>query len=37
MAGFFTYGEYGKTINGKPEFHSGTNSWVALKEKEMKR
>jgi hypothetical protein len=33
MAGFFTYGEYGKTINGKPEFHSGTNSWVVLKEK----
>jgi hypothetical protein len=33
MAGFFTYGEYGKTINGAPEFHSGTNSWVALKEK----
>ena len=33
MAGFFTYGEYGTTINGNPEFHSGTNSWVALKEK----
>lgn len=33
MAGFFTYGEYGKTINGRPEFHSGTCSWVALKEK----
>lgn len=33
MAGFFTYGEYGKTKNGRPEFHSGTISWVAIKEK----
>jgi hypothetical protein len=33
MAGFYTYGEYGKGINGKHEFHSCTNSWVALKEK----
>ena len=33
MAGFFTYGEYGKAINGKHEFHSTTCSWVALKEK----
>lgn len=33
MAGFFTYGEYGRTIKGRPEFHSGTCSWVALKEK----
>jgi len=33
MAGFFTYGEYGRTINGRPEFHSGTCSWIALKEK----
>ncbi len=33
MAGFFTYGEYGRTINGAAEFHSGTCSWVALKEK----
>ena len=33
MAGFFTYGEFGKAINGKHEFHSCTNSWVALKEK----
>lgn len=32
MAGFFTYGEYGKNINGKQEFHSTTCSWVALKE-----
>jgi len=33
MAGFFTYGEYGKGLNGKHEFHSTTCSWVALKEK----
>jgi hypothetical protein len=33
MAGFYTYGEYGKTINGDNEFHSTTCSWVVLKEK----
>ena len=33
MAGFFTYGEFGRAVNGKHEFHSTTNSWVALKEK----
>jgi hypothetical protein len=33
MAGFFTYGEFGKGLNGKHEFHSTTCSWVALKEK----
>jgi hypothetical protein len=33
MAGFFTYGEYGKGIEGKQKFHSTTCSWVALKEK----
>jgi hypothetical protein len=33
MAGLYTYGEFGKAINGKHEFHSTTNSWVALKEK----
>ncbi|MCW8850962.1 MAG: FIST C-terminal domain-containing protein [Melioribacteraceae bacterium] len=33
MAGFYTYGEYGKGINGKHEIHSTTCSWVALKEK----
>jgi Uncharacterized conserved protein len=33
MAGFFTYGEYGKSIDGKQRFHSTTCSWVALKEK----
>lgn len=33
MAGFYTYGEFGKAANGKHEFHSTTCSWVALKEK----
>ena len=33
MAGFYTYGEFGRAIDGKHEFHSTTNSWVALKEK----
>jgi hypothetical protein len=33
MAGFYTYGEFGRAINGKHEFHSTTNSWVTLKEK----
>ena len=33
MAGFYTYGEYGKGLNGKHEFHSTTCSWVVLKEK----
>ena len=33
MAGFYTYGEFGKGINGKHEFHSCTNSWVVLKER----
>ncbi len=33
MAGFYSYGEYGKGIDGKHDFHSTTNSWVALKEK----
>jgi hypothetical protein len=33
MAGFYTYGEFGKAINGTHEFHSTTCSWVALKEK----
>lgn len=32
MAGFYTYGEFGKGINGKHEFHSTTCSWVAIKE-----
>jgi len=33
MAGFFTYGEYGRAKNGRQEFHSGACCWVALKEK----
>jgi len=33
MAGFFTYGEYGRLKKGKQEFHSGACCWVALKEK----
>ena len=33
MAGFYTYGEFGRGINGKHEFHSTTCSWVVLKEK----
>lgn len=33
MAGFYTYGEFGRTPDGKHDFHSTTNSWVALKEK----
>jgi hypothetical protein len=33
MAGFYTYGEYGRVLNEGQEFHSTTNSWVALKEK----
>lgn len=33
MAGFYTYGEFGKAMNGKHEFHSTTCSWVVLSEK----
>lgn len=33
MAGFFTYGEYGKGLDNNYKFHSTTCSWVALKEK----
>ena len=33
MAGFYTYGEFGKGLNGKHEFHSTTCSWVAIKER----
>lgn len=32
MAGFFTYGEFGRTKNGNNEFHANTCCWVALKE-----
>jgi len=33
MAGFYTYGEFGRALNGKHEFHSTTCCWVAIKEK----
>ncbi|MDO8899305.1 MAG: FIST N-terminal domain-containing protein [Bacteroidales bacterium] len=33
MAGFFTYGEFGRAKNGKQHIHSGACCWVALKEK----
>lgn len=33
MAGFFTYGEFGRTREGHNEFHASTCCWVALKEK----
>ncbi len=33
IAGFFTYGEFGRTKNGNNEFHNNTCCWVALKEK----
>lgn len=33
MAGFFTYGEYGKSENGKYEYHNNACCLVALKEK----
>ncbi len=33
MAGFYSYGEYGRGENGKHEFHSTTCCWVAIKEK----
>ena len=33
MAGFYCYGEFGRTKNDKQEFHSTTISWAAIKEK----
>jgi hypothetical protein len=33
MAGFFTYGEIGRSYQGKQNFHSGACCWVTLKEK----
>lgn len=33
MAGFFTYGEFGRTKNGNNEFHNSTCCWLVLKEK----
>jgi hypothetical protein len=32
MAGFFSYGEYGRATGGNNEFHNMTCCWVALKE-----
>jgi len=32
MAGFYTYGEFGRAKGGKQHFHSGVCCWVALKE-----
>ncbi|HSK11564.1 MAG TPA: FIST N-terminal domain-containing protein [Phnomibacter sp.] len=32
MAGFFTYGEYGRATGGNNEFHNMTCCWVAIKE-----
>ena len=34
MAGFFSYGEFGRTKNGNNEFHNNTCCWVAIKEKQ---
>ena len=33
MAGFFSYGEYGRATGGNNEFHNMTCCWVALKER----
>jgi hypothetical protein len=33
LAGYFSYGEFGRTEGGNPDFHGSTCSWVALKEK----
>jgi hypothetical protein len=33
MAGFFTYGEFGRAKNGQQHYHSTACCWVALKEK----
>ena len=34
MAGFYTYGEFGRTKGGKQHFHSAMCCWVTIKEKE---
>ena len=34
LAGFFTFGEFGRATNGNHEYHNLTCCWVALKEKE---
>lgn len=33
LAGFFSYGEFGRATNGNHEYHNLTCCWVALKEK----
>jgi hypothetical protein len=33
LAGYFSYGEFGRTEGGNLDFHGSTCSWVALKEK----
>lgn len=33
MAGFFSYGEFGRATNGNHEYHNLTCCWVAIKEK----
>ena len=33
MAGFYTYGEFGRMKNGKQHFHSSVCCWVAIREK----
>ncbi len=33
MAGFFSYGEFGRATNGNHEFHNLTCCWLAMKEK----
>jgi hypothetical protein len=33
MAGFFSYGEFGRANNGNHEYHNLTCCWVAMKEK----
>lgn len=33
LAGFFTYGEFGRATHGNNEYHNMTCCWVALKEK----
>lgn len=35
MAGFFTYGEFGRAKNGRQHVHSTACCWVALKEKNL--
>jgi len=35
LAGFYTYGEYGREKNHNNEFHSGACSWVTISEKKL--